>query len=107
MTAHLDRRTVLRLLAGAAGGTARRLLGRLSGRGRRRLARPESGAELRRWALGYAILAPNSHNRQPWHVGPERAGRDRPAGSTATGCCPRPIPGIARSSSARAPSSKP
>jgi nitroreductase len=27
---------------------------------------PEPGADLRRWALGYAILAPNSHNRQPW-----------------------------------------
>ena len=23
---------------------------------------------MRRWALGYAILAPNSHNRQPWLV---------------------------------------
>ena len=41
-------------------------------------------ADLRRWALAYAILAPNSHNRQPWiadlrepdaislHVDPER-----------------------------------
>lgn len=27
---------------------------------------PAAGEELRRWALGYAILAPNSHNRQPW-----------------------------------------
>ncbi|HUG22998.1 Acg family FMN-binding oxidoreductase [Piscinibacter sp.] len=27
---------------------------------------PADGADLRRWALGYAILAPNSHNRQPW-----------------------------------------
>lgn len=28
---------------------------------------PASGeTDLRRWALGYAILAPNSHNRQPW-----------------------------------------
>jgi len=27
---------------------------------------PDAGAELRRWALAYAILAPNSHNRQPW-----------------------------------------
>src|SRR4051812_6894957 len=23
-------------------------------------------SDLRRWALGHAILAPNSHNRQPW-----------------------------------------
>jgi nitroreductase len=29
---------------------------------------PPAGAELRRWALGHAILAPNSHNRQPWLV---------------------------------------
>ncbi len=27
---------------------------------------PGEEADLRRWALGYAILAPNSHNRQPW-----------------------------------------
>ena len=28
---------------------------------------PDSAtADLRRWALGYAILAPNSHNQQPW-----------------------------------------
>lgn len=27
---------------------------------------PPASAELRRWALGFAILAPNSHNRQPW-----------------------------------------
>ena len=27
---------------------------------------PARDTELRRWALGYAILAPNSHNRQPW-----------------------------------------
>ena len=30
--------------------------------------RPGAEADLRRWALGYAILAPNSHNRQPWLV---------------------------------------
>ena len=27
---------------------------------------PTEQADLRRWALAYAILAPNSHNRQPW-----------------------------------------
>ena len=27
---------------------------------------PDASDELRRWALAYAILAPNSHNRQPW-----------------------------------------
>ncbi len=29
---------------------------------------PGSEPDIRRWALGYAILAPNSHNRQPWLV---------------------------------------
>ena len=29
---------------------------------------PGAQPDLRRWALGYAILAPNSHNRQPWLV---------------------------------------
>jgi hypothetical protein len=27
---------------------------------------PEKGAELRRWVLSYALLAPNPHNMQPW-----------------------------------------
>lgn len=27
---------------------------------------PDGDLELRRWALSYAILAPSSHNRQPW-----------------------------------------
>ena len=29
---------------------------------------PGQQTDLRRWALAYAILAPNSHNRQPWLV---------------------------------------
>ncbi len=29
---------------------------------------PGSEPDPRRWALGYAILAPNPHNRQPWQV---------------------------------------
>ena len=29
---------------------------------------PGAEADVRLWALGYAILAPNSHNRQPWRV---------------------------------------
>lgn len=29
---------------------------------------PGNETDLRLWALGYAILAPNSHNRQPWRV---------------------------------------
>jgi hypothetical protein len=31
-------------------------------------AGPRDEADPRRWALGYAILAPNPHNRQPWLV---------------------------------------
>ena len=31
-------------------------------------AGPAAETELRRWALAHAILAPNSHNRQPWLV---------------------------------------
>jgi nitroreductase len=31
-------------------------------------AGPGENADLRQWALGHAILAPNSHNRQPWLV---------------------------------------
>lgn len=31
-------------------------------------AGPGNEPDVRRWALGYAILAPNSHNRQPWLV---------------------------------------
>ncbi len=31
-------------------------------------AGPPRDADPRRWALGYAILAPNPHNRQPWLV---------------------------------------
>ncbi len=31
-------------------------------------AGPGAEPDLRRWALGYATLAPNSHNRQPWLV---------------------------------------
>ena len=29
---------------------------------------PATTDDARRWAIGYAILAPNSHNRQPWLV---------------------------------------
>ena len=29
---------------------------------------PGAQSDLRRWAVGHAILAPNSHNRQPWLV---------------------------------------
>jgi len=29
---------------------------------------PRGDSDLRRWALGHALLAPSSHNRQPWQV---------------------------------------
>ena len=32
------------------------------------MADPGNEPDVRRWALAYAILAPNSHNRQPWLV---------------------------------------
>jgi nitroreductase len=35
---------------------------------------PADEADPRRWALAYAILAPNSHNRQPWLVDLRDAG---------------------------------
>ena len=31
-------------------------------------AGPQASTDLRRWAVAHAILAPNSHNRQPWLV---------------------------------------
>ncbi|MCP5265806.1 MAG: twin-arginine translocation pathway signal protein [Burkholderiaceae bacterium] len=36
---------------------------------------PDDSIEIRRWALSWAILAPNPHNRQPWQVSLE--GGDR------------------------------
>ena len=66
----MDRRTFIRLAGGGIAIGATAALGACSTaypdeavapwRG------PAPGEELRRWALGYAILAPNSHNRQPW-----------------------------------------
>ena len=68
MTAHLDRRTVLRLLAGAAVAPLAGCSADYPAEAVAAWRGPENGAELRRWALGYAILAPNSHNRQPWQA---------------------------------------
>ena len=68
MTAHLDRRTVLRLLAGAAVAPLAACSADYPAEAVAAWRGPENGAELRRWALGYAILAPNSHNRQPWQA---------------------------------------
>jgi hypothetical protein len=66
----MDRRNFIRLVGGGAvGATAAALGGCSTAYPEAALAPwqgPRADAELRRWALGYAILAPNSHNRQPW-----------------------------------------
>ncbi len=37
-------------------------------------AGPKAGLDVRRWALSYALLAPNPHNLQPWLVDLKREG---------------------------------
>lgn len=66
----MDRRDFIRL---AGGGIALAATGSLTGcstdypaEAVAAWAGPADSPDLRRWALGYAILAPNSHNRQPW-----------------------------------------
>lgn len=66
----MDRRKFIRLVAG---GVALGAAGSLSGcasdypsEAVASWAGPGNEPDLRRWVLGYAILAPNSHNRQPW-----------------------------------------
>jgi hypothetical protein len=66
----MDRRNFIRL---AGGGMAVAAAGGLAGCSTDYPAEavsawsgPAESVDLRRWALGYAILAPNSHNRQPW-----------------------------------------
>lgn len=68
----MQRRSFIRLVGG---GTAAAALGPLTGCASdypaaavAPWAGPGAHADLRQWALGYAILAPNSHNRQPWLV---------------------------------------
>lgn len=69
----MDRRNFIRLVGGGTVGVAGTLL--LPGCSADYPAAavaawngPAAGEEVRRWALGHAILAPNSHNRQPWLV---------------------------------------
>ena len=69
----MDRRRFIRLVGGGMVTTS--ALGGLPGCSAELPAEalvawqgPDNQADLRRWALGYAILAPNSHNRQPWLV---------------------------------------
>ncbi len=73
MPASFDRRAFVRILGGslAAGAVPLLVAGCSSDYPEEAVAAwrgPETAADLRRWALGYAILAPNSHNRQPWLV---------------------------------------
>jgi hypothetical protein len=66
----MDRRNFIRLAGGGAALAAVAGLGGCSSAypsaAVAAWAGPPEHADLRRWALGYAILAPNSHNRQPW-----------------------------------------
>ena len=69
----MDRRNFIRLVGGGVIGVA--TTGPLVGcsadypaRSVAAWAGPTAEADVRRWALGHAILAPNSHNRQPWKV---------------------------------------
>jgi hypothetical protein len=67
MTVALDRRAVLRLLAGAAGAPLAACSADYPAEAVAAWRGPAAGeTDLRRWALAYAIHAPNSHNRQPW-----------------------------------------
>lgn len=66
----MDRRAFIRVLGGGAAVASVAALGGCSGAFPPEAVAPWQGPghepDLRRWALGYAILAPNSHNRQPW-----------------------------------------
>ncbi len=68
----MDRRSFIRLVGGGAVAMAGGSLAGCSGDYPKVAVAPWAGPEatddVRRWALGYAILAPNSHNRQPWLV---------------------------------------
>ena len=66
MPAELDRRTFVRLLAAAAASPLAACSEDYPEEAVAAWRGPDSAADLRRWALGHAILAPNSHNRQPW-----------------------------------------
>ena len=66
----MQRRSVMRLIGGGAiGAAAGPLLGCAGDYPAEALTPwrgPGAETDLRRWALSYAILAPNPHNRQPW-----------------------------------------
>ena len=68
----MHRRNFIRVLGGAAVAAAGVGTGACSADLPAEAVRPWQGRgeseDARRWALAYAILAPNSHNRQPWLV---------------------------------------
>ena len=68
----MDRRSFIRLVGGGAVVAAAGSLVGCSSDYPALAVAPWAGPaqtdDVRRWALGYAILAPNSHNRQPWLV---------------------------------------
>ena len=68
----MQRRHFIRLVGGGALGGAGGLLGACSSQYPASAVAgwqgPRDDSDLRRWALGYAVLAPSSHNRQPWQV---------------------------------------
>ena len=68
----MHRRNFIRLVGGGAVGTSLASLSACSDAFPAEAVAawqgPGDEPDLRRWALGYAILAPNSHNRQPWRV---------------------------------------
>ena len=72
MEIKINRRAFVRLVGGGAFAAAVPALGGCASDDPAQAvaawAGPGDEPDVRRWALGYAILAPNSHNRQPWLV---------------------------------------
>ena len=68
----MHRRDFIRLVGGGALATAGGLLGACSSQYPASAVAawqgPARDGDLRRWALAHAVLAPSSHNRQPWQV---------------------------------------
>ena len=66
----MQRRTFMRLVGGGTVAAATATLAGCStafpAEALAPWAGPGSESDLRRWALGYAVLAPSPHNRQPW-----------------------------------------
>src|SRR5688500_4976002 len=68
----MHRRDFIRLVGGGTLATAGGLLGACSSQYPSTAVAAWQGpgreGDLRRWALAHAVLAPSSHNRQPWQV---------------------------------------